>query len=228
MPLVSKRDAGGEGGERRLLQLPPGRHGLPREFVRQHQRDRIAASMIACVAERGYKETTISQIAKAAGVSRRTFYAYFSSKDECFFDTFDLIIDHLRKAATEAAAAHTEWPERVRARLATILDTFAANPDLARFLLISSPRAGSEIAARYRRAMDEVLAELTDGIPDEARDREPSPEAEHALVGGAAAIIVRRVEAGKGETLPELLPDLVEFTLTPFLGREAASRFARA
>jgi AcrR family transcriptional regulator len=227
LPLVSKRAAGGEGGERRLLQLPPGRHGLPREFVRQHQRDRIAASMIASVAERGYKETTITQIADAAGVSRRTFYAYFASKDECFFDTFDLIIDHLRKAATEAAAEHAEWPERVRARLAAVLDIFAANPDLARFVLISSPRAGAEIAARYRRAMDEALAQMTEGMPAELAGREPSLEEEHALVGGAAAIIVRRVEAGKGESLPELLPDLVEFTLTPFLGRDAASRFAR-
>ncbi len=62
-----------------LHRLPPGRHGLPRDFVAQNQRDRLAAGTIAAVAERGYNETTIGDIAAAAGVSRRTFYVYFGT-----------------------------------------------------------------------------------------------------------------------------------------------------
>src|SRR3954451_6443763 len=79
-----------------LARLPPGRHGLPRDFVVQNQRDRLAAGIIAAVSEFGYHETTITQIAPAAGVSRRTFYSYFESKEECYFDAFGQIADHLR------------------------------------------------------------------------------------------------------------------------------------
>jgi len=223
---VMEREKGGD-DEGRLSRLPPGRHGLSREFVSQNQRERIASGIIAAVAERGYRDAKVSDITAAAGVSRRTFYTYFASKDECFFDTFDMIANHLRLAAAAAAEPYERWPERVRARLGAVLDVFATNPDLARYVLIAPPRAGEEIAARYRQAMDEVLVELTEGMPPELAGKDPSRSAKHALIGGGAALVVRKVEAGEGADLRDLLPDLVELTLTPFLGRDEAVEFAR-
>jgi AcrR family transcriptional regulator len=211
-----------------LPRLPPGRHGLSREFVAQNQRDRISAGIIAAVAEHGYQGATVTNIAAAAGLSRRTFYTYFESKDACFFATFDLIVDHLRHAAVEAAAQQEEWPARVRARLAAVLDVFATNPDLARFILVAPLRAGEEIAARYREALDEVLVEVLEGMPAELAPKAPARAAEQAMIGGAAALVVRKVEAGEGGDLRRLLPDLLELTLAPFLGRDAAARFARS
>ena len=225
---VKKRDPGPGEAPGRLPRLPPGRHGLSREFVSQNQRDRITAGIIAAVAERGYHDATVTAITEAAGLSRRTFYTYFESKDACFFATFDLIADHLRHAAGAAAAPVEGWPAKVRARLAAVLDVFAANPDIARFVLIAPPRAGSEIADRYRRAMDEVLVELLEGMPPELAAKQPSRTAELAMVGGAAALVVRKVEAGEGTQLPELLPDLFEHTLAPFIGRAEALRLARS
>jgi AcrR family transcriptional regulator len=223
----SKGDGGGDAAAGRLTRLPRGRHGLSREFVSQNQRDRITAGIIAAVAENGFHEATISRITTAAGVSRRTFYTYFSSKEECFFDTYDVIADHLRRAAAEAAEPYAEWPERLRARLGAVLDVFAANPDLARFALLVPPRAGEEIAERYRRAMGEVVVELLGDLPDDLDAKRPSRAAEEALVGGGASLIVERVEAGEGESLPDLLPDLLEYALTLFLGRAEAVRIAR-
>jgi len=220
-------DGEGEDAAGRLARLPPGRHGLSREFVSQNQRDRIAAGIIAAVAANGYHETTISSIAAAAGVSRRTFYKYFESKEECFFDTYDLIARHLRQAAAEAAKPHAEWPERLRARVGAVLESFAANPDLARFVLVVPPRAGEEVAARYRRAMEEAVADLLGDLPPELAAKRPSRAAEEALLGGGVGLIVEKVEAGEGESLPDLLPDLVEFALAPLLGRAEAVRIAR-
>jgi AcrR family transcriptional regulator len=221
----AREGEGGDGGER-LPRLPPGRHGLTREFVTENQRDRLAAGMIAAVAEHGYHEATMTQIAAAAGVSRRTFYLLFSSKDECFFETYDLIADHLHRAATEAGRPIRSWPERLRARLQAVLEVFAENPDLARFVLIAPPRAGEAIAARFRKAMDEVLVELTGDMPKSIARKKPSRAAEHALVGGGVALIVAKVEAGEGERLAELLPDLTELALTPYIGRSEAAKVA--
>ncbi len=221
---VSKRGpSGGESGAG-LPRLPPGRHGLPREFVIRNQRDRLTAGIIAAVAEHGYHETTISQIAAAAGVSRRTFYTYFSSKEECYLATYDIIASHLAAAAQAAATHHERWPDRVRAQLAAALEFFAANPDLVRFYLIAPPRAGEEIASRYRFRTSRVLAEMTDGMPPDVR--QPTQAIQNALAGGMAGLIVGKVEAGEGERLAELLPDLTELFLTPYVGREAASRAA--
>ena len=209
-----------------LPRLPPGRHGLPRDFVVQNQRDRLAAGIIAAVSEFGYHETTITQIAAAAGVSRRTFYSYFDSKEECFFATFDQITDHLCAAARDAAAGEDEWPAQVAAKIAAALEVFSANPQLARFALAAPPRAGGEVIAYYRRALDGALAGLTDGLPGGEAQR-PSPAVQQSLIGGAVALIVQKLEAGEGERIRDLHPDLVELFLAPFVGRAAAAEVAR-
>lgn len=210
-----------------LPRLPPGRHGLPRDFVVQNQRDRIAAGMISTVAERGYHETTISQIAAAAGVSRRTFYGYYSSKEECFFATYDMVADHLRAAVRGAASEGLGWPEAVRARLAAALEFFAANPNLVRFTLVAPPRAGSEIAARYQLGVERSVAELFAPMPPAPEGKVVSDAVQQSLIGGMSMLVVRKVEAGEGEQLIGLLPDVVELALTPFVGRDEAVRVAR-
>jgi len=206
----------------RLARLPPGRHGLPREFVARNQRDRLAAGMIAVVAERGLNAATIAGICAAAGVSRRTFYTYFSSKEECFLATYGTIVAYLRDAAAEASAEAADWPARVAAKLRTTLELFAANPDLARFALVAPQRAGGSVANRYRTVMSQAVGDLCEGMPGPPTTRAPSEAVAASMIGGMVALVVRKVDAGQGEELPQLLPELLELFLTPYLGREAA------
>jgi AcrR family transcriptional regulator len=214
------------GGEEGLQRLPPGRHGLSREFVTRNQRDRLAAGMIATVAEQGYHGTTISQVAAAAGVSRRTFYSYFDSKEACFLDTFTLIEDHLVEVMGDAAETERGWSAKVRAQLAAMLEELAANPDLVRFALIAPPAAGGPFLDRYRAFLERLIGVVADERP--SRSRQPNEGAELAMAGGLAALMVAKVNAGEGERLPELLPELVELMLTPYLGHERAAAQARA
>lgn len=209
-----------------LPRLPPGRHGLAREFVVKNQRDRLTAGIIAAVAERGYHDATVSRICAAAGVSRRTFYTYFSSKEECFLEGFDRVVDYLTETMREAESEGNEWPDVVRERFAALLNVFAANPDLVRFSLIAPPRAGEGLAAHQRAALDRLLEVLISGRPGKVRK---TPAAvEQALLGGGMSLIARKVEQGEGSSLAELLPDLVELFLTPFVGREEAIGAARS
>jgi AcrR family transcriptional regulator len=212
-------------GSIRLARLPPGRHGLPREFVTRNQRERLAAGTIAAVAERGFNETTITQICAAAGVSRRTFYTYFSSKEECYLAAGATIVEHLRIAAEASSQGEEEWPVRVKAKLGATLEFLAVNPDLARFVLIAPQRAGEEVTSRYRWALERAVEYLGEGRP--AGRRTPSDAVAASLVGGIVALIVRKVEDGEGERLPQLLPDIAELFLTPYIGRAEAVRIAR-
>lgn len=222
-----------EGGKRLdaeaedLPRLPPGRHGLPREFVVENQRQRIAAGMIAAISAQGYHEATISDIAAAAGLSRRTFYGYFKTKEDCFADTHEMVASFLLEAIAEAGERERGWGGRVRARLAALLDAFAANPDLARFELGSPQAAGGEIAARGHDFLDRLLTALVGDRPKSAR--RPSRATEQSLAGGLAALVLAKAEAGEGEEMSALLPDLVELVLTSYLGRKrAVAEAARA
>lgn len=211
----------------RLARLPPGRHGLPREFVTRNQRERLAAGTIAEVAKRGLNDATITQICAAAGVSRRTFYGYFSSKEECYVAAYETVIEHLRIAADAAASGEEEWPRMVKLKLGATLEFLSVNPDLARFVLIAPQRAGAQVASLYRLTLEGALTYLCEGRPSRAAARAPSDAVAVSLIGGMVALIVRQVEAGEGEHLTDLLPDLVELFLGPYVGRAEAVRIAR-
>ncbi len=207
--------------------LPAGRHGLPREFIAQNQRERIVTALVDTVAERGYNATTVAHITKAASVSRRTFYEHFADKEACFLAAYDMVADHIRASMRAAAESFEEWPQQVRAALATMLRFLAGEPELARLVMIEPVAAGGEIAARHRASMQGLVEILKAGRPEHAGAR-PLPEAtEETLVGGIVSLIVREISAGRGDRLEDLLPDLVELTLSPYVGGEQAERLAR-
>jgi AcrR family transcriptional regulator len=51
--------------------------------VASHQRARLHRAMIELVAEKGYAATTVTELCKVAGVSSRTAYELFVSKEAC-------------------------------------------------------------------------------------------------------------------------------------------------
>ncbi len=211
-----------------LARLPPGRHGLPREFVVHNQRERLIAGLAEAIAENGYSGTTIAHITRHAAVSRRTFYEHFSSKDECFVAAYDTVMEELRGRVSAAFEAADDWPHAVKAGIGAMLEFLAAEPHLARLCMVEALVAGPVVVERYDAAIQSFVPYFQsgrDGRPPEVLAR-LSPTTEEALVGGMVSLISRRIIAGKAEELNDLLPDLVEFTLTPYLGSAEAAKLA--
>lgn len=73
------------------LAAPERASGRPRR--RELRRDRVRTELIAIglehFRERGFDATTINDIAESAGLSPRTFFRYFRSKDDLVFDWMD-------------------------------------------------------------------------------------------------------------------------------------------
>jgi len=208
------------------IRLPAGRHGLPREFIAQNQRERIITALVDTVAERGYNATTVANITKAASVSRRTFYEHFADKEACFLAAYEMVTEHIAASMRAAAESFEDWPQKVRAPLAPLLRFLAGEPELARVCMIEPIAAGGEIAARHRASMQGLVEILKAGRPEHGG--RPLPEAtEETLVGGIVSLVVREISADRAENLEALLPDLVELTLSPYIGPEEAARLAR-
>lgn len=74
------------------------------ERKRQLVRDELAEAALKLVAFQGFEDTTIDQMAHAAGVSRRTFFRYFPSKE-------DVIVEFLSELGRLVSAALRARPE---------------------------------------------------------------------------------------------------------------------
>jgi AcrR family transcriptional regulator len=212
-----------------LARLPPGRHGLPREFVAHNQRERLIAGLAEAVAENGYAGTTIAHITRHAAVSRRTFYEHFTSKDECFIAAYDTVMSELQRRVDEAFQEEDEWPQAVSAGISAMLEFLAAEPHLARLSMVEALVAGPVVVERYDAAIQSLVPYFQEGRKGRSSEvlEGLSPTTEEALVGGMVSLISRRIFADRTEELQALLPDLVEFTLTPYLGSAQAAEVAR-
>jgi AcrR family transcriptional regulator len=174
------------------------------------------------VAVAGYARVTVTRLTKSASVSTRDFYEHFEGKEDCYLATFDAIRDHLADLIERAAAAEPDWPHQVVAALRAVVEFFADEPDLARLFLLESISATQTIAAHFRETVLSCAPALARGRGEMADPASLLPDGESAIVGGAVSLVTRRIVAGETDQLPRLLPDLIEFTLSPYLGEERA------
>jgi AcrR family transcriptional regulator len=200
--------------------LPRGTHGLDPSLVAASQRTRLLEAVGRSVADKGYAATTIEDIVRGAGVSKKTFYEHFSDKLDCFLAAYEAASDELLEHVRAAQDAGRDWLARTRAGVHAYLRWLAAEPALARVFLIEVAAAGPEALERRERLRDryaERMRELqaTNSVPDEIF---------HAVVAGADDLVVRRLREG-GDLL-ELEPILLYLQVSLLAGPEVAAELA--
>jgi AcrR family transcriptional regulator len=209
-----------------LAQLPHGRHGLPPEFVEHNQQERLIASFVALVDEVGYNGVSITAVADGAVVANRTFYKYYETIEDIAIATFDKGVEELRPLVLEAYRSESEWPRQIRAILAVLLASFAEYPERARFLTAEPFVAGPVLARRHRAAIEELVPFLRKGREMRSEGADLPETTERGIIGAVNSMVARRLTAGRGERLQDLLPDLTQFVLTPYVGGAEARRIA--
>ncbi len=203
--------------------LPRGRHGLSPEAVEKTQRERILAAMVRVVAERGYAETRVLDVIGDAGVSRKTFYEIFDSKEDCFLAAFDQLLTELLATVEESYAAPTgaAWPLRVEMALRALLERLAAHPEEARFAIVEALAAGPKALARRDAAMRQFAGFIETGRAESTVDLPGSTAL--TIAGGIVELLYSEVLHGAAGGLPGRVPELVFLIVLPFLGPERAA-----
>lgn len=200
----------------------PGRQQLPREFIAQHQRARIIVALAQETSEQGYQQVTVADIVRRAGTARNTFYENFRSKEDCFLATQEFAMTAALEQVVEAAGELDSWPQRVRAGLTAFLFYVAAEPALARTCMVEALSAGPAAVECYERSQQAFVSLFRLGRDVSPRGADLPETLEEAIIGGVFWIVYQRLAAGEVAAIPDLLPELVEFALTPYLGAEAA------
>jgi AcrR family transcriptional regulator len=106
---------------------------MPTLTERRHQQTRtaIADAAVALFLERGFSETTMEDVAAAAGVSRRTAYRHSPSKDDLVFEHPRRWLEHF---SAEVAARHPgeTWRQLCRRGLLAVAALIEENADSVR------------------------------------------------------------------------------------------------
>jgi len=174
-------------------------------------------AMAELCAEQGYEATKIADVVRTAHVARKTLYDNFSGKEELFLAAFDTTVADGDAAVAEACESLGDdtWEERAEAVLRALLEFVAAHPAQARLCLVEAPAAGATSAARYDAAVETYIEHLRRAAPPGGG--RPAT-LEEALVGGTLWVVQRQVRNGGAEEALDLLPELLEFVISPYRG----------
>src|SRR5213596_3319866 len=86
------------------------RDPLPvRERTRRAVRGELAQLAVRLFVERGYDETTVDDLAAAAGMSKRTFFRYFASKEELVMGKYEYFGEQLVDDLAARPADEPVW-----------------------------------------------------------------------------------------------------------------------
>jgi AcrR family transcriptional regulator len=186
---------------------------------------RLIRAFAQVVAEKGYGETTIADIAAAASISQSTFYAHFADKADAMEAALDSSGAQLLAAAMPAASRAPDWPRAVRVALGAICGFLAAEPAFARIRLVAVYAAGPRAIVQRDRAGIQLLRDVLSRT-------ENSPDVEEitleAIVGAIYRALHDQIRSGGTETLPEAAPLATYLALAPLLGAEQACEIANS
>ena len=209
--------------------LPPGPQPVTRTAAAADQRRRIIRATVDLVAKRGYHATTIELIVRRARVGYATFYKNFADKEECFLAMFDETADRVSTIVVDALEEEgADWPRRVAGVLGTLFDLIASDPALARACLVESLTAGPTVVAHYEKSLRKFGTIFRPGRRFVTRGVTLPDTLEDTLAGGVLWVAYQRLIVGEADALRALLPETLEFVLSPYLGEDEAVRVVSA
>lgn len=189
----------------------------------ESQRNRIHQAMIEVVSERGYPETRVVDVIGAAGVSRKTFYELFDSKEDCFLAAYDVLLGNLLGEATDAFESKpgASWAERICGALEALLGHLAEHPDEARFAIVEVLAAGPKALSRRDAALRQFTGFLESGRSETSVELPGIVSL--SVAGGVSELLYSEILHGAIARLPSRLPDLMFWVTLPYLGPEGAA-----
>jgi AcrR family transcriptional regulator len=150
---------------------------------RDHQRERILEAAEKLFIQEGIDNVSISAIAEAARISRRTLYQYFSDKREIAWAIFQKIVEQL--TVIYRAQPDGTGYQRLEQFMAAFVRQFAASREHARFIVEFNALYAREANAERMRQMtgrardggdDGVTQLIRQGIQDGSIRADVEPE----------------------------------------------------
>lgn len=156
------------------------------ERKRQLVRDELADAALRLLARQGFEQTTVDELAAAAGVSRRTFFRYFASKEDVLISSVAVVFEGI---LAEVAARPPGEPAAVAIReaLKTVaMEDFADDREKS-VAVIRHTQDVPALRARFAERLDLLRDELAVVLAQRAGREAPVPRDQFAAGLGLLA-----------------------------------------
>jgi AcrR family transcriptional regulator len=200
-----------------LEPLPRHRHGLSRDDIQQAQRVRITAAAIELFAANGYAATSVLTIAKRAGVSSKTFYELYPSREDLFLDAYQAVGVVARGSGLNVpnGGSLRVEPGEIHDYASKILAVIAAAPAAARVFFLEAVGVGWRVRIRRNDAIREFVDAIAPAMRDLRSRTDPAlppltDEMCHLVVAAGTELITEYLADHEPTTLPELAPQIAE------------------
>lgn len=200
----------GSSARLRERRLRPGPGASP-EDVARNQRARLFAAMVASVAERGYAGTRLSDLVELSGVARKSFYALFADKEQCFVEAVKIIVAAVIETTTRPTGS---WDEQVRTAASTFAELVVAQPAAARMCLSETYVVGPAALAPVEEAIARFEAHALTVARAAGMEGDDLPAMIAGHVGGLMEIARGRLRLGRESELPRLVADFADLALS--------------
>lgn len=119
-------------------------------------RGRLLDGLASSIAERGYRDTTVADIVRCAHTSKRTFYARFDTKEECFVELLRANNDALIARVSAAVDPEADWDVQIRQAVGAYVDHIRARPAITLSWIRELPALGAQATPMHRWAIDRL------------------------------------------------------------------------
>jgi AcrR family transcriptional regulator len=147
----------------------------PIENLEEQRRAQIIASAVTVFAERGFEATTMSDIARHAGVGQGTIYRYVASKRELLDLVFDYSVEQVIGVirpvvfAEKPLAGPADLFDRFDAALSALTEAVDRQPELLSLVVVEIGAIDEELKLRAL-GMEATVVRMTASLFEEAQD----------------------------------------------------------
>jgi AcrR family transcriptional regulator len=173
----------------------------------RERQQRILDAALSVFSRRGYRDTSVDEVAEAAQTSKGGLYFHFPGKQVLFRALLDVSARRLADRVEEAIAKESTPVARADAALLTVLRTFAEHRTMARLFMIEALGAGSEFSSRLLEMHDEFIGvikhHLDEAVAEGAVPAVDTELASRAWFGAVNEVILHWLIVGEPKRLED-------------------------
>ncbi len=192
--------------------LKPG-PSLDSEAVAAHQTARLFRAMTEIVAEHGYEAVKVRELVKLAGVSTKTFYRHFDSKEDCFLRTYEMVIRRARGGLLASQLDEDDWRERTRLIFAAFSRGVETDPAVARLTLVAAYAGSPAVIVQAQLAEDTFAAMIGASLARAPGGVVVPPMVIEGMMSGIGSVARHRLLTGRQSELPGMESGIMEWAM---------------